>query len=76
LDPPHELSEFFQVRSVRRCRSTNAERNAVLDHRVALQNAIEMVAGFATVDHEVFADNLEKIDVRACVQNVSIVRDT
>src|SRR5262249_1350845 len=42
---------------------------------VALEHAVEVVSGLSARDHEVFADDLEKIHARALLQDPPVVRN-
>src|SRR3954447_11006608 len=71
----NEGFELGEIRPVGGRRAADPEGHAVLHDAVRLEDAIEVVAGFAARDHEVFADDLEEVERRAILQNGSVVRD-
>src|SRR5262245_1141087 len=73
-DLAHELLEASEIGRVRRLRPTDAERYRMLDQRVVLQHALQVVKRLAAFDHEIFTDDFEEIDRRALTQDVPIVR--
>ena len=57
------------------CRS-DAQRNAVLNHGIVLENPIQIFAWRSAVDHVVFRDDLKKIHLGAIGNDVCNVRHT
>jgi hypothetical protein len=47
----------------------------VLNHLVGIQDALQVMSGFAPGHHEVLADDLEKIDRRSTLEDAAVVRN-
>src|ERR1700754_358128 len=71
----NEAFELFEVISVELVCRPKVDGDSVLDDPVLLQNGIKHLKRTATVDHEVFRDDLEPIHHRLLFENVAIVWD-
>src|SRR5690606_2983221 len=63
-----------KVLPVQRIRSTEVQRDAVRNDRIAVEDRVQVAERFAPGDHEVFTDDFEEIDRRPVPEKVGIVR--
>jgi hypothetical protein len=76
LRPPNEPFELLQVFAIQPVGGPEIHRHPMLDDTVLLENLVEHFERPATVDHEIFGNDLKPVHDRFLFQDVSVMRHT
>jgi hypothetical protein len=69
-----QIFQAAQVFAIGALGGAKIHRNAVLDHAVLLEDAVENVQRAAPIDHEIFGNDLKPIDHRLAGEDVVVMR--